>query len=289
MSNELNIKIPGVSGATVSAVLVTAGAVVGTSISLSAVSGETDLYTGNMPSVGAAVYTINYTVVTGGVTWYWADAIAWDGTKEVTAIVLQTDIGSGGGGGGGGTGSVPVTITVTDGTNPIQAANVNLLVNASHYFVLTNSSGVAVLTPNEGGSSGTPVVYTVQITASGYQFTPTTLTVAGATSHTYAMSQISITPSTLPLVTGYLVAYDSAGNALAGVSHTVRYVAPPVGDTGSSFPKLPTWDVSTGSNGVAQWVGLIAGAQYTVRRGTGPEVPFTASTSGTFKLPDCSG
>ena len=272
MANELNVDF-GVTGISPTAQLILGTTLQGTAISLSQ-NNSTTLYTGSVPNgTPAGSYSVKF--VAGSLNA--SGTLQWDGSKEVTSLTLESLLGVG-------LGSVSVTITVTDGTNPIQNAVVNLLVNASHYFATTNSSGVAVLTPTEGNAT-----YTVQLTANGYQFTPTTLVVSGATSHTYAMSQISITPSTLPLVTGYLVAYDSAGNALAGVSHTVRYVAPPVGDTGSSFPKLPTWDVSTGSNGVAQWVGLIAGAQYTVRRGTGPEVPFTASLTGTFKLPDCSG
>lgn len=177
-----------------------------------------------------------------------------------------------------GSGSVAVTITVTDGTNPIQSATVNLIVNSSHYFAQTDASGVAVLTPTEGNST-----YTVQITASAYQFTPTTLVVSGATSHSYTMTLITFTPSTGGGVTMYGYTTDTTGNTVEG-SVTVNYVMTSLisGDTGVIVdPQVQT--AASDNTGLVQFVNTRIGAMYSIWTNRSPNPvrqSFTAVTGG---------
>ena len=180
--------------------------------------------------------------------------------------------------GGGGSGSVAVTITVNDGTNPIQGAIVNLLINASQYNQPTNSSGVAVLTPTEGGSSGNPLTYTVQITAGGYQFTPTTLVVSGVTNHTYSMTAISIPTSSTGNVTVYGTCYNQDGTVASGVVHTLTLIQEPSG-TGLSVSQLNR-STQSESNGMFSFTNAVIGGVFDVSRSGGQVYRFTAADAG---------
>lgn len=183
-----------------------------------------------------------------------------------------------------GSGSIVVSITVNDGTNPIQNARVTFTVNASVYSAITNSSGVATLSPNEGAAT-----YGVAITAAGYQFTPTTLVVTGTMSHTYSMTLISITASSPPEVTGYLTCLDQLGNALAGVVHILTITGPPNGTTGISYSKTPR-SAQSDSNGLVQFPGLPAISPFSIQRGpTGQSQTGNTGTTSPFALPSCAG
>jgi hypothetical protein len=99
MANEINLN-NGITGLTVTAKLYSGSTQVGSTISLTEVSGALGRYTGSMPSTAAGVY---------GVLFYSAGSqigsgkIEWNGTNEVTALVLESDINAITGGGGGGT------------------------------------------------------------------------------------------------------------------------------------------------------------------------------------------
>ena len=179
-------------------------------------------------------------------------------------------------GSSGGSGSYNVTLTITDGTNPLPNATVTLAINASRYTAVTNSSGVAVLTPTEGNGT-----YTVSLTAIGYQFTPASLTVSGNTSHSYAMAQITITPATAPAATGWLVVTQSDGvTPEVGQIVNFRMIAVPPDSTGlapdptifpvtsiaggmvqASFLGLATYQMKTGRQ--QNWSTFVAGASGT--------------------------
>jgi len=161
---------------------------------------------------------------------------------------------------GGGTGSYTLTITVDDGTTVLQNATVTLTINSSRYYATTNASGVAVLTPNEGNGT-----YGVQLACAGYQFTPTTLTTSGNTTHTYSMTAVSITPSTGSGVTMYGYTTDSSGNVVEG-SVTVQFQMSKLlsGDTGVIVNPTILTMTSNGS-GLAQFVNCRVGATYRVR------------------------
>jgi hypothetical protein len=88
MSNELNLTYS-TTGLTVTAKLWIGFAQYGTSIAMTEVAGAGGRYTANMPAAAAGIY---------GVVFYSAGMqigsgeIQWDGTREVTSLVLQNDI-----------------------------------------------------------------------------------------------------------------------------------------------------------------------------------------------------
>lgn len=186
-----------------------------------------------------------------------------------------------------GSGPYVVTITVTDTlSNPIQNATVQLSINASLYTAQTNSSGVATLAPNEG--KGT---YSVVLTASGYSQQspiPATLVVTGNTPHTYTMSQISVTPSSPGLSTGYITCFGANGLALGNVVFIRQWIAPAANETGNS-PNSDELSAISASNGVAQFPNHFPGHEYRVQRWPrGPWVNYIAGNS-TFQIPDVPG
>lgn len=183
-----------------------------------------------------------------------------------------------------GLGVVTVTITVNDGTNPIQNARVSLSISGSTYTATTNSSGVAVLTPNQGNGA-----YSVAISAQNYEFTPTSLVVSGNTSQTYLMTQITITPSSPGFVTGYGTCFDQDGNVEANVSVSLVMQTQPTG-SGSAFSSLTRTTISA-SNGVYQFPGMVIGGAFQVSRGTGAGQNVVAADGGggTCALPNLLG
>lgn len=111
--------------------------------------------------------------------------------EDIDAQLSSTHGAGAWGSGSSGAGAFTILITVTDGTNPLQNATVRMIEGANPYTAITNSSGVAAFSLDSA-------TYSVAITKAGYQFTPTTLVVSGATSHTYAMTQTVITPPSDP-------------------------------------------------------------------------------------------
>lgn len=187
--------------------------------------------------------------------------------------------------GSGGSGPYAITITVTDGTNPIQSATVGMFINASRYVRTTNNVGVTVLSPTEGSGD-----YAVRIVATGYQFTPATLPVSGNTSHTYAMTQITISGSTPPLTTGYLYCYDQNMQPIEGVPHTRRLTSSPSNDTGSSLNNSAVVTVNSDINGLVTFMNHLVGASYQVIRNSNNPGAVTYPALGyTFKIPDPVG
>jgi hypothetical protein len=181
---------------------------------------------------------------------------------------------------GGGTGSYNVTITVNDGTTVLQNATVTLTINSSRYYAVTNASGVAVVTPNEGNGT-----YGVQLTCGGYQFTPTTLTVSGNTSHTYSMTQNSITPPSTGTTTGYAYTYDATGtNIVTGVTFSYSMLEFPSGVTGV-IPSSSSLTATSDSNGRLLLTGLLPSTGFVLTNTvTGASLTFTTPASGTFAI-----
>ena len=91
MANELNCSLPGQTGLTVTANTYLAGALVTSGISCPEVSGAGGLYSGNMTGGTAGRYTVEF-IVSGVVKA--AGDIDWDGTREVTGIVLEQVAGT---------------------------------------------------------------------------------------------------------------------------------------------------------------------------------------------------
>jgi len=174
-----------------------------------------------------------------------------------------------------GTGVVDVTITVEDSnSNPVQAAVVELRINASRYSATTNASGVAVINPTEGNGT-----YTVRISAQGYSLVPTpaTLVVSGDTSHTYTLTTITIPSSDPDRITGFLYTYDSAGAVEESVMITLTQTATAEA-TGISYDTTPRVEYSD-ADGLVTFVGMFPGARYEIRRGS------STATKKVFKVP----
>lgn len=200
------------------------------------------------------------------------DSIINDIDTKVTALA-----------GGQGSGVAIVTLTVTDGTNPVQNAKVNLVINSSVYAGQTDVSGNITFNPNE--NAGT---YQVLIAAGGYDGLTATLVVSsGTTTYTYALSQLSITPSNPPSVTGYMLLTDANNVSQSGVSVSIRMYTVPKGSTGAGFYGEITTVVSDGS-GLVEFTGLVPGATYQIKRENGSWLLFVAGSS-TFSIPSVIG
>lgn len=92
---------------------------------------------------------------------------------------------------GAGSGAFTVTVTVTDGTDPLQNANIRLIEGVTPYTATTNASGVATFALDAA-------TYSIAITKAGYQFTPSTIVVTAAGNFDKAMTARVIPPSANP-------------------------------------------------------------------------------------------
>ena len=198
-------------------------------------------------------------------------------STQLAAIV--TDIG------GAGTGANAVTITVKDANAvAIQNATVTAVSGSSIVATgLTNSSGVIVLSLNNG-------TYKINITAATFNGSGgNSLTVSGATPGSYTLTSLSITPSSSPEVTGYLTCVDENGNAAAGVVHLFTLIGAADTATGMSTSNRQ-WSVQSDTSGLVQTT-FLQGFNYYIKRGSaGSQKKFTApSNNTTFQLPDCVG
>lgn len=187
-----------------------------------------------------------------------------------------------------GSGANTVTITVNDGNGHLlQNATVTLAINASRYTApLTGTDGVAVLNPTEGDSS-----YNVRIKANGYQFTPVDLVVSGDTSHTYSMTQLTITPSDPGKVTLFSPCYDENNELAEGVIIKLQQTQLPasLGIAGRTAVRSAASNVS----GIAEFINGLPGATYIVSRGSNPAQTATVTipddATDPYQLPSISG
>ena len=273
MANELNLN-NGITGLTVTARLYSGSTQIGSAISMTEVSGALGRYTGSMPSTAAGVY---------GVLFYSAGAqigsgeIEWNGTLEVTSLVLESEINAITG--GGGSGANPVTITIqTTASVAIQSANVTAWKNGLIEGTLsTNVSGVAVLSLDNG-------TYSIVVTAAGYQGSTASLVVSGTTAQTYQLTAITITPSPSGGVTGYLYTTDTTGTVIqGGVVVSIQMTRTASGQTGEAIsPVVKT--VTSDSGGLAQFVGLTPGATYRFSTTRGSSWATFVAGSSTFEI-----
>ena len=273
MPNEMNLN-NGITGLTVTARLYSGSTQIGSTISMTEVSGALGRYTGSMPTTAAGVY---------GVLFYAAGAqigsgkIEWNGTNEVTALVLESDINAITG--GGGSGANPVTITIqTTLSVAIQGATVTAWKNGLIEGTLaTNISGVSVLSLDNG-------TYSIVVTANGYQGNIASLVVSGATSQTYQLAAITITPSPSGGVTGYLYTTDTTGTVIqSGVVVSIQMTRTASGQTGEAIsPVIKT--VTSDSNGLAQFVGLTPLATYRFSTTRGSSWATFVAGSSAFEI-----
>lgn len=178
-----------------------------------------------------------------------------------------------------GSGARTVNVTVDDGTDPLQNAVVRMTEGANSYAITTNASG-------QGTFNLDDATYTVSISKSGYTYSGTTLLVDGTETVTYSMTAVSITPpSNVAMTTGYFVAYDISGTALASETFTYQQVTN-IDGTGLSF-EADTGTATSDGAGLVQ-ISMYKGASYKIWRGTSEPVTvvIAANAGSTTELPN---
>lgn len=168
--------------------------------------------------------------------------------------------------GGLGTGARTVTVTVNDGVTALESARVRVTKGAESYVGSTGVSGVVAFALDDG-------TWTVSITLPGYTFATTALAVSAATSQTYSVTAITITPSPPDLVTGYGVAYDGDGEPEENVMIQLTLIEAPHG-YGNAFDSADRTTL-TDPDGLYEFVGVIPGGRYKLRRGNKSSIAFT--------------
>jgi hypothetical protein len=179
---------------------------------------------------------------------------------------------------GSGTGARAVQITVLNSLGaPIQSATVRFSRTGQTFTSQTNASGIALLSLDDA-------TWTVSITASGFSFSPTSLTVSSNINQTYSMVTEGggLIPSLPGSVTGYWVCLSQLGIAESGVTVNLKVVDFSKRQSGIALDETIRTGVS-GSDGVVQFNNLTPGVTYEVWRGSSTKrfqilVPSTATS-----------
>lgn len=181
-----------------------------------------------------------------------------------------------------GIGPYVITITIVDPSDvPVQNARVSLSRTGESYQALTNASGVAVF----GVESGS---WTVAVSATGFTFTPVSLTVLASASQEYEISVSTPPGSTDPtLAVGYLYAYGVDGQIEADIDFTC-YLFDGPGTTGRSLDTTQ-FTLTSDDNGLVSYNGFIRGASYRIKRGRGQYLEFTVPNSDLFNIAELLG
>ena len=183
---------------------------------------------------------------------------------------------------GAGSGARTCVLTVqTSGAVAIQGANVRVTRNSVSHTQTTNSSGVATFNLDDGS-------WTVAITAAGYSYNGTTLTVDGDETATYTMTANNVSaPSAPNLSVGTLLCLGTDGAIEAGVSVHFRVVSGS-GTAGYALDNAPFTLTSDAQGEIEDE--FVIGATYAGRRGTvGREVEFTVANAANFNIPEILG
>lgn len=184
----------------------------------------------------------------------------------------------------GGSGINTITFTITDNIgNLVQFLKVSAFSGSSFYSGgTTDVNGHVSLFLNNGGWTITLGGLSAYVPASH------SLTVTAPASVPYTVQLQSITPSTPPNVTGFLICLDNLGNPEANVVFYVSQIGITDGATGAAFSKTPV-SVQSDDTGLVQVTNQVPGAAYFIQRGTnGTQVRYTAADVD-FELPDCLG
>lgn len=125
---------------------------------------------------------------------------------------------------GAGTGAFIVTVTVTDGTDPLQNANVRLIEGVTPYTATTNASGVATFSLDAA-------TYSIAITKPGYQFTPGTIVVTAAGNFAKVMTEVVVAPPADPtLCRVYAYLQTKSGVPVVGATMKAKLNTPAKAD-----------------------------------------------------------
>lgn len=179
-------------------------------------------------------------------------------------------------------GTCVMTVNVKDqeGEN-LQTVIVDFQLNGnSTDHATTDSSGNAVL------SVAADATYNISARLAGYSSSVQTgVVITESGDINFVLTQQTITPSTPDGLTGYLIAYDEAGDVQADIEFEISLVD--IEGTGRSDEAA--YDVVTSnSDGVAEKTKHIPSADYKIRRLPGGAwIFYTTPSSGEFELPNC--
>ena len=174
------------------------------------------------------------------------------------------------------TGPISISIRVLDDNgDPLISAIVWLIFNTNTYHAITDSNGIAILSPYDGANT-----YNVRINAgSRLHFSPVDLVVTEDIAVTYSMITETLTPSTNGKVTGYLYAEDGEGNYISNITHYLQLIEAPRGDVGRSFT-TPIRTAISNNVGLVQFTNITPDCTY--------EVWINSSKKSSFIVPKTS-
>lgn len=178
-----------------------------------------------------------------------------------------------------GRGSRVVTITIDNGTGPVVGAVVAISAAGISATRTTDGSGVVKFALNDGD-------YDVIVEKFGYEIAIETLTVSGATSDTYSLTALVVTPPASPmLATGIGIVYDETENPEANVPISIQKTAGPGIDGNILDTKVRTF--YSDESGVVTIPRLRRGATYAIWRGaeatSSTDMIFATRSSGARK------
>jgi hypothetical protein len=182
-------------------------------------------------------------------------------SDDVYAWSVNESGGGGGGGGSGGSGPYAVTTTVYEGQTPLEGASVRLLLGAEDYSLMTNAAGQCTFYVGAG-------TWTWRVAKPGYMGRSGTIVVSDDASLDVRLTRVTIVPSPAGQTTGYGVVYDEMGNPEPNVTVYCRLVNL---DVSGLLGDAEERSSESNAHGLVQFPGLLKGATYAFRRGSGAE------------------
>lgn len=270
-----NASIAYITGKTVTAQPLLAGAAVGSPISCVSFASDSSVYGVSLIGVSTCdqilFYASGVTPSIGGCP------INWNGTKDITLSVVDADVLAI----SGGSGSGPLTLTVT-----VKDTSNNLLNNINVYIVSNGNSiangptvsGVVALNCSAG-------TYTIVAMPQGQLFNPNTsgpTTFSTSQAVAIALTPITITPPSPGYATCWAQTFDTSGTTLEpNVAFTYQMAALPSGSTGSVIDSTVKSITSDGSGMLTIANIMPLASFYLTNVSTGTTLPFTAGAINT--------
>ena len=183
-------------------------------------------------------------------------------------------------------GAYPITVTVTDGTNPVEGADVRVTKGGQTDIATTDVNGRHTFSLDSG-------TWTVSIRPMGLlTFAAETRTVtgneAGTLTNDLVMTAISITPSNPGRTTIYGTVYDETATPEADVTLYLRIVS--AATTGVVYDS--DWaEATSDSNGLVEWPDQFQSTTYEIKRTIDDKEPkkFATGTAPTTPVPFLKG
>lgn len=175
----------------------------------------------------------------------------------------------------GGTGANAVTVNVKDGNSAnVQGASVTMTSGSDRKIGTTDASGNASFSLDAG-------TWTLAITKSGYQYTPSSQPVTGAGTINATITAVNVSPSVAPLCTCTLTNHDTIA------SYYAEMIEPPT--TGGGYNDETQTADNVAVDALASFT-LYRTAKYRLRRtDQGAWREFTVPDADTASLPTLTG